>query len=579
MDSAPQPAIATLLLLITLTTARALAADPLPGRTDPPKGAKLVLEWSAVIDGTMLLHIRDRNLDLKKGKSGKAIDPEHRFHARLPKKETWMYVEMTEGRGWAGVHQDPTRTNGYEAIVSVNDKGAGAARITIRVYHGSAPPPTPTATDPEDKRVTTRSRPAIQIGRFWGERGGPIRSILPREGTPLFSWEGEVETYAVLAVHERGTTLHDCGLKGATTRATLWSGTLDKDHCVVLSRCEGPGRVRVLQRMNVHTQDAPPVLIEIDDRDVAGASTYRLEGHAVRKQALDALRDGAPKTPAARIRDEGARLWAIEQLCMERAYPGPEPNAIELVTLMTLSRQEKVEPLVGHNIILAWPQAYLERTPTKWRFLAEIDAAMDWLKTWTGKDPVATRGKRMISRFRADQGGVALYVDFRLHIPRAEMRFPPDHGPYSHEVSHGFLYLPAISPTGRYNEGLTEVGRTSYWWFLGLKDAWRPFYRRSVEALRKHTDKGGTLADVPSYGAAAGVYFSLIDACCRDAAGHPDWRHFGRLLHRARAIDVPKSATESQRFDLFTATCHEVFGRDAREVLNQYGARHDSSNK
>jgi hypothetical protein len=48
-----------------------MAGDPpLSGRTRVPKDAKLVLEWSAVIDGTMLLHIRGRAFDLKKGKSG-----------------------------------------------------------------------------------------------------------------------------------------------------------------------------------------------------------------------------------------------------------------------------------------------------------------------------------------------------------------------------------------------------------------------------------------------------------------------------------------------------------------------------
>ncbi|MHC4493364.1 MAG: hypothetical protein ACYTDU_17280 [Planctomycetota bacterium] len=549
-----------------MLAAVAAAGDPpLPGRTRVPEGTTLVLEWSAVIDGTMLLHVKGRTLDVAKGKSGKAVDPEHRFYARLPKRKTWMYVEMTEGRGWAGVHQDPNQQNGYAAIVSVNDKGAGAAKIVVRVHYGPEPPAPPTWAPPA-ARVVRRSRPAIQEGRFWGERGGPVRSLLPRSGAPLFLWEGEVETYAVLALDPTGLALHDGGLAGARTTRKEWrgaEGTLDQRY-VVLSVCDGPGRVRVLQRMNVKGGSA--VLIELDDRDIKGAATYRLEGHAVAREAVDALYGGGA-APATRTRDAGARLWAIEKVCMERAYPGPPLNAIEAATLAALRKEEEVEPLVGTNIILAWPRAYLARTPLRWRFLAEIDAALDWLEAWTGKDQVAARGKRMISRFRTDQGGVALFVDFRLHIPRAEMRFPPDHGPYSHEVSHGFLYLPAISPTGRYNEGLTEVGRTSYWWFLGLEDAWRPFHRRSLAALRSHVDKGGTLTDVPSYGAAAGVYFSLLEACCRDAAGRPDWHHFARLLRRAREVTVPKTATREQRFELLAATCRDVFGRDATAVL------------
>lgn len=61
----------------------------------------------------------------------------------------------------------------------------------------------------------------------------------------------------------------------------------------------------------------------------------------------------------------------------------------------------------------------------------------------------------MIIRFRVDEGGTAIYVRSRLHIPRRYMSFPPDHEPYSQEMSHGFMNPPPIARSTRFGEGLT----------------------------------------------------------------------------------------------------------------------------
>jgi len=270
--------------------------------------------------------------------------------------------------------------------------------------------------------------------------------------------------------------------------------------------------------------------------------------------------------------DDAARLWAAEKLCMVRPYPGPAPSPVEQKTLSGYAENEPIEALMGTNVILAWPKDYATNCPVKWRFLAETDAAMDWLKVWTGKDQVAARGKRLISRFRTDKGGVALYVDFRLHIPRAEMKYPPDHGPYSHEASHGFIGFPAICPTGRYGEGLTEVGRTSYWWFLGLDQSWKPFRLKCQHALAEHRSKGATLDKVPSYGAAAGVYFSIEEAVRSRPGDLPDWALFSKLFETARNVEARKDMTIPERFELFAAVCEKAFGPKARGLIKALGS-------
>ncbi len=222
-------------------------------------------------------------------------------------------------------------------------------------------------------------------------------------------------------------------------------------------------------------------------------------------------------------------------------------------------------------MILAWPKDYAAMTPTRWRFLAEMDAALDWLREWTGRDQVAFRGKRLIVRFRTDEGGTALFVDFRLHIPRKEMKFPPDHGPYSHEASHGFIGFPAICPTGRYLEGLTEVSWTSYWWFLGIEDSWRPFQLNCLKGLGTFLEKGGKLEAVPSYGAAAGVYLGVEEAVREGKGGIPDWSRFTKLFEAAPGVDVAKDASVPERFRIFAEICGKALGPKASDQLRKWG--------
>lgn len=556
---------------------------PLPLRNQVPEDATLCLTWAAELDGVEDLRIRGRTVEVEHRKLGRPRDVRKTFHAPLPRKELGVFVRLVRGRGGAVVLQDPSAANGYEAVVRVLDRGKGTAPAEVEVYYGPRPAPPPPFPVPVAAGPSREwSRRAVPPGRFFGERDGPVRALARKP--PLFTWRGEVTEYAVLAVSDDRVELLDCGLPGARTLESEVRGGPGDDY-VVLSACEGRGRVRVLQRMRC--EDEGRVLIEIDDRDGPGTSSYRIVGHRVARGAVDALyapsgaeaaraaEEAAQPDQAARewlgvaaaAREDSARLWAIEKACLLRAYPGPAPNAAEGATLSALAAQEPVRDLRGTNVILAWPEGFANRVPGRWRFVAELDAALDWLRVWTGKDQVATRGKRMISRFRVDDGGTALYVDFRLHIPRKEMQVPPGHGPYSHEASHGYIDFPAICPTGRYAEGLTEVSRISYWWFLGVDDAWRPFRETCLGSLRDHYEAGGGLADVPSYAAAAGVYLVLLRRFCEGPEEDPEWQRFGALFRGAADAEIPAGATSAQRFALLARACEETFGKAARDVL------------
>jgi len=539
----------------------------------------------------------------------------YRLIAPLPRRRLFIYIAVDEGRGQVLALQDPTPANGYEAVISVRDGGAGRGSYNFRAFYSLTRPKepefiklirVPNAPGPHYTRDGRFLGPAApktvprscysQDGRFWGEKPGPVRSLINQTADPAFHWKGEVDEYAVLAFDGKHLTLLDCGLSNSRTisEKTSKAALGIEDHYLILSECSGRGRVRVIQPMNV--QESKQVLIEVHNPDVNRASRYILTGYLVPKgkvdefyrprndltercvQAKEAQSVGDMSTAAshwawiaAHTKEEQTRLWAIEKFCMLQPYPGPNPNPTEDKTLTNYQTKESLEILLGKNMILPWPKDYTARVPTKWRFLAELDICMEWLKVWTGRDSVRLRKKRMISRFRIDQGATALYVSFRLHIPRKEMRFPPDHGPYSHEVSHGFVGVGAIAPTGRFNEGLTEVARTSYWHFLGLNDASVAFRGKCLVGLVQHMFSGGSALDAPGYAGAAALYFVIMDHFCRHPDGNPDWHQFTKLFNLASEAEIDKNASEEDRWRLLVDLCGKAFGKEARLVLKGLG--------
>lgn len=582
---------------------------PLPGRNQIPKAASLFLEVSAEPDTKCSIHIRGNTVKAKEG--------DVRLIAPLPGRRVFIYVELLEGRGGVFVYQDPCKKNGYEAIITVHDVGAGRGKHKARAYYSQTRPkespfvnlirvpnaPKPHYTQdgqfwgPTASKAVPRSDDN-QDGRFWGEKKGRIRSLINQTMKPAFHWQGEVDKYAVLTFDGKHLTLIDCGLANSRTvsEKTSKHGQGIEGHYLILSECFGPGRVRIIQPMNVKDVKRE-FLIELDDRDFDGVSRYGLTGYLVPrarvdelyrpeksfderwKQAKEAETKGRMSDAAehwawiaTHSKDEQSRLWAIEKFCMLQPYPGPAPNPTENGTLTNYQTKEPLEILLGRNMVLAWPKQYSARVPTKWRFLAELDACMEWLKDWTGRDEVRLRKKRMISRFRLDQSGTSLYYHFRLHISRGWMTFPPSHGGYSHEASHGFLHFPAIVTTGHFGEGLTQMARTSYCYFLGFS---KDTYQRDAlyNLLKWYMYSEGTVLDAPGYGGAAALYFVIMDHFCRRPDGNPDWHKFTKLFNLAREAEsrVDENTSEQERWRLLVEVCEKAFGKEAREVLQGLG--------
>jgi hypothetical protein len=603
-----------------------LESWPLPGRNVVPGDATLFLEFSGAVDTICDISISGRTVASPGRGHCRLVTP-------LPERDCFIYVERVEGRGDACVMQDPRGANGYKAVIRVRDAGAGRGNYILRAHYSGQSPEKATFSNiiripdalqphytpdgqfraPAAPQPLPRGRYSMP-GRFWGEQPGPVRALIDPNATPVFRWRGRIGQYAVLAFNGAQIKRLDCGLPGAQTldqELHEHTGSM-QDSYLVLSECTAPGRVRVIQPGSAGgAQDT--YLIEIDNRETKTASVHYLTGHLIRKEVIDrwhrpdlscsAAWEQATAAElsgkmsraaecwiavAARAGDEDARLWALEKFCLRQPYPGPAPNPQEEKMLNILQNQalqgnpqlsdptprappeRLLEVLLGRNVILAWPKDYVARVPTKWRFLAELDAGLEWLKIWTGNDQVRRRGMRMIARFRVDDGGTALYTGFRVHIPRREMTIPPDHYSYAHEVSHGFVSFPALTPTGRFAEGLTEVSRAGYWRFLGLHEASTAFQQRCLILLTQQMYAGRSVLDASSYAEAASLYFVLMDRFCRTPAGTLDWLKLSDMFALAD-VNVPAKAGAAERWQLLAHLSEKAFGPEARSVLAALG--------
>jgi hypothetical protein len=272
---------------------------PLIGRNSLPEDATLFLQFWDEVERCDI-HICGNTVQTKGN---------YRLLAELPKQISYIYVELIEGRGYVSVYQDPCEENDYEAIITVQDVGAGPGWHEVHAYYSQVCPEDPPflsviripnahqpyhTTDgrfmgPMKPQPLTRSY-YNQDGRFWGEKPGQVRSFIDLTSPQVFHWEGQIDEYAVLSYDGTELQLLDCGLTGSQTitqQINQYDGRI-ADCYLVLSEFTGPGRVRVIQAMNVievgrRVSPDQKVLIEIDDRDFPNASRYSLTAHLVPK--------------------------------------------------------------------------------------------------------------------------------------------------------------------------------------------------------------------------------------------------------------------------------------------------------
>lgn len=96
-------------------------------------GRSGVLTWSGRVDDVLLLEIRDRNVRDRIVSGQQAERVRFDFSSSLPNREVNVTADKRRGRGDVRVVEQPSRRNGYTAVIEIRDRQGGAADYEIEV--------------------------------------------------------------------------------------------------------------------------------------------------------------------------------------------------------------------------------------------------------------------------------------------------------------------------------------------------------------------------------------------------------------------------------------------------------------
>lgn len=89
--------------------------------------------WTGRVDGTDLISIRGDQVTIQHQAGMEIPDMNYRFDLRLPSSTTSVSVRKIKGRGKVNVIQQPDRSNGFTAIIQIEDKNGGSDNYEIEV--------------------------------------------------------------------------------------------------------------------------------------------------------------------------------------------------------------------------------------------------------------------------------------------------------------------------------------------------------------------------------------------------------------------------------------------------------------
>ncbi|MGH9675109.1 MAG: hypothetical protein ACRD44_18200, partial [Bryobacteraceae bacterium] len=220
----------------------ALLLSSLPARAqrDPQ------LVWEGQVDGTSILHIQGRRLQIEDKQGLPVQRQQFRILDPLPQRRQEVGVEIVEGRGRVLVIQQPRPDNNYTLSIAIEDRQGGSGFYSVRAY--------------------------------WSGSGGglfdnPSRPAQPRfRGDSSLSWSGRVDGEAV--IHCRGRTCEAQSLSGQGVirdRFQFSQPLPARDVQVSLEDVEGRGEVRLVEQPRDHNNHT--VKVHIRDRQ-GGAGDY-----------------------------------------------------------------------------------------------------------------------------------------------------------------------------------------------------------------------------------------------------------------------------------------------------------------
>jgi hypothetical protein len=117
---------------LPFATVALVAAAPLA--TAGAQQGQEVFEWSGQVDREVQVVIRGSDIRTNRIGPTEPGRPRVRSVSSIPRQDGSLNVQVVSGRGYVHIVQQPNSSNGYTAIVSVEDPSGGAANYHIVGY-------------------------------------------------------------------------------------------------------------------------------------------------------------------------------------------------------------------------------------------------------------------------------------------------------------------------------------------------------------------------------------------------------------------------------------------------------------
>lgn len=89
------------------------------------------MQWRGTVDDTVQVIIRGRNATTNTLSGSETYDDRANFNGRLPRNNTRVSVQKTNGRGRVYVVQQPNRRNNFTTIIQIVDNKSGRDRYSF----------------------------------------------------------------------------------------------------------------------------------------------------------------------------------------------------------------------------------------------------------------------------------------------------------------------------------------------------------------------------------------------------------------------------------------------------------------
>jgi hypothetical protein len=92
-----------------------------------------VMNWRGRVDDYVELRIQGSRVQSRERQGAPTFDERYNFSSPLPRAEVQMSVKKREGRGRVHLIQQPSRWNGYTAVIAIDDDKGGADDYELEV--------------------------------------------------------------------------------------------------------------------------------------------------------------------------------------------------------------------------------------------------------------------------------------------------------------------------------------------------------------------------------------------------------------------------------------------------------------